>query len=166
MNSSKLSTVQRIRETLGRTTKDRRRIARLSTIGMLPFIPISLYQLGVIPHLPDLPGKLFSSDCVNSSKEAQIAGIPDGPISLLMYAFNLVLLTGAIKKKKKGNVFDYLIAGNLLGQAAGGSYYLFNMITKQKKICPYCITGALINFVSLVPLYRLFTNNRRKLSRS
>ena len=161
MKKQKLSPVRKIRKRFGRTTENRRNIALLSAIGLLDFVPISLYQLGVIRHLPDLPGSIFDSDYVNASKEAQVAGLPDGPVSLMMYAANLVLISGAIKKKKKRNVFDYLIAGNSLGQAAGGAYYLYNMATEQKKICPYCVAGALINFASLVPLYRLFSGKKQ-----
>lgn len=160
MKNEKLSPVRKIRKRFGRTAENRRNIALLSAIGLLDFVPISLYQLGVIRHLPDLPGSIFDSDYVNASKEAQVAGFPDGPVSLMMYAANLVLISGAIKKKKKRNVFDYLIAGNSLGQAAGGAFYLYNMATEQKKICPYCVAGAVINFASLVPMYRLFSGKK------
>lgn len=84
-----------------------------------------------------------------------MAGLPDGPVSLLMYAANLVLIAGAIKKEER-NWVDYLIAGNVVGQAAGGAYYLYNMAAKQKRICLYCVAGAFINFASLLPLYKLF----------
>lgn len=132
-----------------------RKIALLSTIGLLDFIPISLYQLGVIKHLPDFPGEIFDSDKVNASKEAQIAGLPDGPFSLFLYASNLLLTSAAIGRKKKHHVFEYLLAANSIGQAAGGAFYLYNMIKVQKKICPYCVAGALINFATLIPLKRL-----------
>lgn len=159
MSKQALSPVKKIRKRSGRAAASRREIALLSVIGLVDFVPISLYQLGIIRHLPDLPGELFDSDYVNASKEAQVAGLPDGPVSLLMYAANLVLVTGALKKKR--NVFDYLIAGNSLGQAAGGAYYLYNMATKQKKVCVYCVTGALINFATLVPLYKLFLRKKK-----
>lgn len=150
------SPVQKIRKRSSAAAADIREIGLLSAIGLLDFVPISLYQLGVIRHLPDLPGKIFDSDYVNASKEAQLMGLPDGPVSLLLYAANLGLVSGALKKKKRGNIFDYLIAGNALGQAAGGAYYLYVMATKEKKICPYCVAGALINFATLLPVYRLF----------
>lgn len=156
MTAKTLSPVKKIRKRTSDAAENRREIGLLSAIGLLDFVPISLYQLGVIRHLPDLPGKLFDSDAVNASKNAQIGGLPDGPVSLLMYAANLVLVSGALKKKKKRNVFDYLVAGNALGQAAGGAYYLYTMATKEKKVCPYCVAGALINFATLVPLYKLF----------
>lgn len=159
MSKKAKSPVQKIRRRSGHATENKRNIALLSAAGLLTFVPISLYQLGVIRHLPDLPGDLFDSDYVNASKEAQVAGVPDGPVSLLMYAASLVLVSGALRKKKR-NVFDYLIAGNLLGQAAGGGYYLYNMATEQKKVCAYCVAGALINFATLVPLLKLFTRKK------
>ena len=155
------STVSKIRRQSDEATKIRRSIAFLNALGILGFIPISLYQSGVIAHLPDPSSDLFDSDYVNASKEAQVAGIPDGPVSLLMYAANLVLTTEAIKNKGQWSFTDYLMAGNVVGQAAGGAYYLYNMATKQKRVCLYCITGALINFATLVPLYKLFKNTER-----
>lgn len=151
-----ISPVKKIRKESSGVTKSRRNIALLNAAGLLDFVPISLYQLGIIRHLPDIPAKLFDSDYVNASRDAQVAGIPDGPISLMGYAANLALIAGAANKKGKRNLIDYIIAGNAIGQAAGGVYYLYNMATKQKKICPYCVAGALINFAALVPLYKLF----------
>lgn len=158
MSQQELSPVKKIKKESSEPTENRRRIALLSAIGLLDFVPISLYQLGIIHHLPDPPVQLFDSDYVNASEDAQLAGVPDGPVSLLMYATNLALTAGAIKKDKKRNIVDYMIAGNALGQAAGGAYYLYNMATKQKRICLYCATGAFINFAALVPLYKLFRN--------
>lgn len=150
------SVVKEIREQLSKITKSRRNIALLSTAGLLDFVPVSLYQLGVIRHLPDLPSKLFDSDYVNASEDARIAGLPDGPVSLLMYAVNLALITGSVNKGKKRLLVDYLVAANAIGQAAGGVYYLYNMSTRQKKVCLYCVAGAVINFATLIPLYKLF----------
>ncbi len=154
-----LSPVKKAQKRSGSAADNRRDIALLSVAGLLDFIPLSLFQTGVIRHLPDMPGKIFDSEAVNSSKNAQVLGLPDAPVSLMLYAANLVLVAGALKEKKKRNVYDYLIAGNTLGQAAGGAYYLYVMATKEKKICLYCVAGALINFATLLPVSRLF---RRK----
>jgi hypothetical protein len=32
--------------------------------------------------------------------------------------------------------------------AAGAFYYLSNMVFRQKRVCPYCIAGAVIKFAS------------------
>lgn len=156
MNEKVSSPVRKIRKRSGKAAESRRNIGLLNAIGLINFVPVSLYQLGIIRHLPDLPGKLFDSDYVNASKDAQVAGVPDGTVGLLIYATNLVLVGVALKKKKKGNVFDYMLAGNALAQAGGGAYYLYNMAARQKKICLYCMAGAFINLAALKPLYKLF----------
>lgn len=160
MQRKEYTPVKKIRGIKGEKAQNRRQIALLSVIGLLDFVPISLYQLGIIKHLPDLPGKIFDSDKVNASREAQIVGLPDGTVSLLMYAANLVLAGAAIKKKTRKNIFDYFLAANSLGQAAGGAFYLFNMIKVQKKICPYCVTGAFLNFATLLPLKKIFSKGK------
>ena len=150
------SAVENVRNESDFHARQLRRIALLSTIGLADFIPISLYQLGVIRHLPDPPGKVFDSDKINRSKEAQIGGIPDGVVSLLMYSTTIVLVGGAMARVIKPGLARTLIGGVLIGQAAGGGYYLFNMATVQRKVCTYCVAGALLNFLALIPLRRLF----------
>ena len=160
MEKVKKTIVQKVQSKNDKKAKHRRDIGLLSAMGIIDFIPISLYQLGIINHMPDFSGKIFDSDYVNASKDAQIAGLPDGPVSLLMYAANVVAVGAALKAEKRKNIFDYLIAANAIGQAAGGAFYLYTMTTKQKKVCMYCVTGALLNFAALVPLKKLFFNGK------
>lgn len=161
MKNRNSSTVQEIRSKSDQLSACRRDIARWSAVGLLDFVPISLYQLGVIRHLPDLPGDLFDSDYVNASKDAQVVNIPDAPVSLLLYATNLLLASVAMKKKKV-TIIDYLLAANSLGQAVGGGVYLYKMAAKQKKVCLYCVAGALINFTSLPPVFKLLRQGQRQ----
>ncbi|MDF9795731.1 hypothetical protein OKW21_000994 [Catalinimonas alkaloidigena] len=62
---------------------------------MLDFIIISFYQLGMIRPMPDLPGRIFDSEKANGAKDAYVIGVPDGPVSLLLYALNIVLASAA-----------------------------------------------------------------------
>lgn len=129
----------------------KRKIALLSAIGLVDFSLISLYQLGVIRHLPDFPGKIFDSDKANGSHKAYAAGVPDGPISLVIYGLNIVLASaGGTKKSGRHPVFDVLLGGLITGTALGSIGYIYNMITEQEKACPYCILGATLNF-AMVP---------------
>lgn len=161
MKGEKETVVRKIQQENSEAANCRRQIAIASAVGIIDFIPISLYQLGVIKSLPDFPGPVFDSNYVNASKEAEVFGQPDGPVSLAMYAANLIVAGAAIKKKKKKNIFDYMLAANSVAQAVAGGYYLYVMTRKQKKICPYCVAGAAINFTALVPLYRLFRGKKR-----
>ena len=126
-----------------------KKIQILSLIGLLDFTMISLYQLGFIKHLPDLPGKVFDSDSVNSSAKASILGVPDGPVSSLLYSLIILLVQKSAEKNYR--IKNTVLGTLILVHALGATDYLLDMI-KQKKICPYCLIGTLINFIS-VPLF-------------
>jgi hypothetical protein len=63
----------------------RKKIITLPAIGLTDFAIISFYQTGVLKKLPYLPGNIFDSNKVNSSPVAYIMGIPDGPISAVVF---------------------------------------------------------------------------------
>ncbi len=129
----------------------RRKIALLSAIGLVDFSMISLYQVGVIKHMPDPPGKIFDSDKANGSHKAYAAGVPDGPITLVAFGMNILLASaGGSRKSGRHPIFDVLLGALVTGTALGSINYMYNMITVQEKACPYCMVGALLNFV-MVP---------------
>ena len=128
----------------------RRKIILLSAIGLVDFSIISLYQTGVIKKLPDLPFKVFDSNAVNASESAYPLGIPDGTLGAVPYVLNMILAAaGGTKKSGRKDVFDYLLGGVIVANAAGAANYLVDMTFKQKKACIYCVVGAAINFASV-----------------
>jgi len=137
--------------------QNRRKIAALAAVGLVDFSLISLFQLGYIKRMPDLPGKLFDSEKVNSSQDAVMLGVPDGVFSLCAYAGTLFLAAAASRPSKYSRLFDILLSGVIISQAAGGAYYLYNMATVQKKVCVYCVAGALINFAAVKPYISVIT---------
>lgn len=144
--------------------KRRRKIIALSAAGLLDFTIISLYQTGIIRKLPDIPAPIFDSNKVNASKEAYVLGLPDGPISAVAYAATMAL-AGAAGSGKAGRrpLFDVLAGGVIAGNAAGAAYYMYDMVSKQKKICLYCVTGAIINFASAIIIAPVVIKGLRKL---
>ncbi len=154
------SIIDQMRAADDKAVVSRRRIAALAAAGLVDFSVISLFQMGFIKSLPDLPGKVFDSNSVNSSKDAVLLGIPDAPISLMAYAATIVVATAGNRKSKYTKYLDLLLGGIVLGQAFGAGHYLYKMITVQKKVCMYCVTGALINFAALKPLYDLYRSKR------
>jgi uncharacterized membrane protein len=135
----------------GEDLEKRRTITALSALGLIDFAIISLYQSGVIKRLPELPFKAFDSNKVNAAPEAYKMGAPDATVSALLYAGNMVLATaGGTKASGRKPVLDLLLASVIAGNAGGAVYYLYDMIFKQKKVCPYCIAGAAINIASAV----------------
>jgi uncharacterized membrane protein len=127
----------------------RRKIMLLSALGIIDFAAISLYQSGAINRLPELPVKQFDSNRINAAEDAYQMGAPDGTISSLMYAGAMVLATyGGTPVSGRKPIHDLALGGVIAGNAGGAVYYLGNMIFKQKKICPYCVAGAVINVAS------------------
>lgn len=127
-------------------------MAALCAAGAVDFSIISLYQLGVIRHLPDPPGRLFDSDRVNASHKAYAHGLPDGPLGLLQYAVTLgTLAFGGTRRTGRSRAANWLLAGLVGAGAFSALEYLRDMIFKEKRVCPYCVTGAALN-LSMVPL--------------
>ena len=148
--------IDKIRRDKTDAAEYRRQIAASSALGLIDFSLISLFQLGYIKSLPDLPGKVFDTEKVNSSKDAVLLGLPDGVISLGAYTATILLATAATRFKKQSRMLDVLMGGIVLGQAAGAAQYLYKMAFVQKRVCIYCVAGAAINFASLSPLRKLF----------
>ncbi|MFD2515365.1 vitamin K epoxide reductase family protein [Pontibacter locisalis] len=152
----KLTVIDKIRRDSSEATEYRRDIAALAAVGLIDFSLISLFQMGYIKKMPDLPGKIFDTQKVNTAKDAVLLGMPDGVISLGGYAATMMLAMAGSRFKKQSRLLDIALGAVVLGQAAGAAQYMVNMTTKQKKICIYCVGGAILNFAALKPLQRLF----------
>lgn len=149
MDAAAISNVMRIQDS--DDLERRRKVIALSAIGLVDFAIISLYQTGVIKKLPDIPHPLFDSNKVNASKEAYQFGVPDGPIGATTYGLIMTLaaVAGDDRTGRKP-LADLLLGGAVAGNVAGALYYLYDMGFNQKKVCLYCVAGAVINIASAV----------------
>ncbi len=124
----------------------RRAIIGLSLLGMGAMTMVSLFQTGVIKHLPDPPIDSFDSDKVNSSDTAYALGVPDGTLSLASLAANIPLAAfGGANRAEEQPVVPILAAGKAIIEAAVAGWYFYQMPAVEKAWCGYCITGALAN---------------------
>jgi len=125
----------------------RRAIISLSLLGMGAMTMVSLFQTGVIKHLPDPPIDSFDSDKVNSSDSAYMLGVPDGTLSLASLALNIPIAAfSGNDRAEKQPLVPVFAAGKSLVEAAVASWYFYQMAAVEKKWCGYCIVGALTNF--------------------
>ncbi len=152
---NKKSVIDKIRRDKSAATENRRDVAAFAAAGLVDFSLISLLQMGYFKKLPDLPGKVFDTVKVNTSKDAVLLGMPDGVISLGAYTLTMLLAMAGSRFKKRSRLLDLALGGVLLGQAAGAAQYMYKMAFVQKKVCLYCLTGAAINFAALKPAYTL-----------
>ncbi len=124
----------------------RRAIIGLSLWGMGSMTAVSLFQTGVINHLPDPPIDGFDSDKVNSSDTAYALGVPDGTLSLASLAANIpIAALGGENRAAEQPLVPLAFAAKASIEAVVAGWYFYQMPTKEKAWCGYCIVGALAN---------------------
>ncbi|MDQ3711185.1 MAG: vitamin K epoxide reductase family protein [Acidobacteriota bacterium] len=125
----------------------RRAIIGLSLLGIGAMTAVTLFQTGVVKHLPDPPINGFDSDKVNSSDMAYALGVPDGALSLASLAANIPLAAfGGENRVEEMPLVPLAAAAKATIEAAVAGWYFYQMPTKEKAWCGYCIVGALTNF--------------------
>jgi len=125
----------------------RRGVIGLSLLGMAAMTAVTLFQTGVIKHLPDPPIESFDSDKVNSSDTAYALGVPDGALSLASLAANIPLAAfGGENRAEETPLIPIAAAAKATVEAVAAGWYFYQMPTKEKAWCGYCIAGALCNF--------------------
>lgn len=124
----------------------RRAIVAVSLFGMVNMAVVSLLQTGILKHLPDPPAKGFDSDKVNTSDTAYALGTPDGTLSLAGLAANVPIAGFGDGNRAETKPFVPIAASVKAGlEAAAAAWYFYQMPTKEKSWCPYCIGGAIAN---------------------
>ncbi|MDP8922204.1 MAG: vitamin K epoxide reductase family protein [Chloroflexota bacterium] len=122
----------------------RRATIVLSLIGVASMAATSLLQTGVVRHLPDLPLPGFDSDKVNLSTTAYPFGISDGTVGLLSFAANLPLAAfGGPDRARVRPWVVMLAAPKALADGVVSGWYFYQMPTKEKAWCAYCIVAQL-----------------------
>ncbi len=138
---------RQLQERQTKSLRRRRAIIGLSLLGMGAMTMVSLFQTGVIGHLPDPPIDGFDSDKVNSSDTAYALGVPDGTLSLASLAANIPIAAfGGENRAEQQPIVPILAAGKAVVEAVVAGWYFYQMPTKEKAWCGYCIVGALCNF--------------------
>lgn len=125
----------------------RRAVIGLSLVGIAAMSAVTLFQTGVVKHLPDPPIDGFDSDKVNSSDTAYALGVPDGALSLASLAANIPLAAfGGANRAEEMPLIPLAAAAKGVVEAAVAGWYFYQMPTKEKSWCGYCIVGALTNW--------------------
>ncbi len=125
----------------------RRGVIGLSLVGMAAMTAVTLFQTGVVKHLPDPPIDSFDSDKVNSSDTAYALGVPDGALSLASLAANIPMAAfGGENRAETMPLVPIAAAAKAIVEAAVAGWYFYQMPTKEKAWCGYCIVGAMTNW--------------------
>lgn len=130
----------------------RRWIAGLALTACAAMGAIALYQMGIIPALPDPPLPHVDSAKVDASPEAYSRlDAPDAPIGLVSYAVTLLLAAmGGTWRAERKPWLPLLLAGKVAFDAYYAARLTISQWTKQHQtFCVYCLTAAASTFATI-----------------
>ncbi len=144
---------EQLRRGTGEFLSRRRKIAGLALTATGSMGLVSLYQLGIIKHLPDPPLPGFDSDRVDASAEAYSKlWMPDGPIGLGSYAATLGLAAmGGEDRMSEKPWIPLLLAVKVAFDALQAGKLTVDQVTKHRALCVWCLLAAGSTFAT-VPL--------------
>lgn len=129
----------------------RRWIVGLSLFGTAMGQIVSLYQTGIITHLPDPPLPRIDSDRVDASDYAyKRFQTPDALMMVVSYGVT-ALLAGAGGKDRAKNMpwLPLAMGAKVLGDAAFAVELGREEWNENKALCAYCQLATICSFVSV-----------------
>lgn len=142
---------EELRAGSGSYLSQRRWVAGLSLLASGSMALISLYQLGIIQHLPELPLHKFDSEHVNAGPDAYARlATPDATLGLASYAVTLVLAAMAGARRAEQHPWIPLLLGaKLLFDTAQAARGVAVQVRKYRMFCSWCLLAAGATFASL-----------------
>lgn len=139
-----------------RTSKEgylpqRRGIVVTSLVASGAMGVITLYQMGLIEHLPDPPLPHMNASKVDAAEQAYARlSMPDAPIGLRSYATTLGLAAmGGGNRVEQKPWLPLLLAGKSVVDAFQAAKLTVDQWRKHRALCVWCLLAALATFVAL-----------------
>ncbi|MGI8644265.1 MAG: vitamin K epoxide reductase family protein [Thermomicrobiales bacterium] len=131
--------------------RDRRATVSLSLIAMGSLAAVSLYQMGIIRHLPEPPLPRFDADAVDAAPEAYATlAMPDGVLGLVSYAVTAALAAaGSYDRSDTRPALPLALAAKVGFDAAISGKLTLDQWTKHKAWCFWCLTASAATLASV-----------------
>lgn len=128
----------------------RRKVAGCSLLAAGAMGVIALYQMGIIPHLPEPPLPFLNADKVDASAEAYSRfATPDAALGVTSYAVTLLLAAmGSADRATTQPALPLALAAKMLFDVAQAGRLTVDQWTKQRAFCFWCLVAAGATFVS------------------
>lgn len=128
----------------GRFLLLRRNVLGLSLLGSSAMAVISLYQMGIIRHLPEPPLPRMDADKVDASGDAYaVLSTPDAVLGLVSYAVTAWLASvGGEDRAQTHPWLPLALAGKVTGDAIVGGKLTIDQWTNHRAFCFWCLIGA------------------------
>ncbi len=125
----------------------RRAIIAVSLAGMTSMTLVSLFQTGMLKHLPEVPLPGFDSDKVNGAGAAYRLGVPDATLAAMGCALNLpIAAMGGADRAREQPLVPVLAALKGALDAAIAARYVYEMPAKRGAWSSYSIVAALVDW--------------------
>lgn len=150
MNPKQLS--QELRTATTPNLNRRRWIIGLSLAGTAMAQIVSLYQTGIVKHLPDPPVGPFNADKVDASNYAyKRANTPDGVLMLITYSVTAALAAAGGKDRAEATPWlPVAMALKTLADSGLAIQLGFEEWGENKALCAYCQVATLVSLASVV----------------
>ncbi|HET6567048.1 MAG TPA: vitamin K epoxide reductase family protein [Rhodothermales bacterium] len=142
-----------LRTGTGAYLSKRRGVFCLSLTAAASMGVISLYQMGVLRHLPEPPLPHLDADKVDASRQSfEWLSTPDGPLGLLSYSATAVLAAAGGKDRATRTPWiPIALAAKVAADTAQAARLTIDQWTKHRAFCSYCLLAAGATFAT-VPL--------------
>lgn len=129
----------------------RRWIIGLSLLGAVMGKTVSLYQMGVIRHLPDPPIPVFNSSKVDAAPYAYSRfESPDGPMMVISYGLTAWLAAaGGMNRARRNPALPVLLAVKIVFDIGLALQLAREEWRDAKALCFYCQLATLASIISL-----------------
>ncbi len=129
----------------------RRKVVGLALIAAGAMIPISLYQTGVIRHLPEPPLPGLDADIVDASGAAYaILATPDAVLGLGSYAVTVGLAAmGGQRRAETHPWIPLALAAKVAVDALVGAKLTRDQWTRHRAFCSWCLLAAGASFAAV-----------------
>ena len=119
----------------------RRRTATTALASTTVMAGLSLYQLGVIRRLPELPLPGFDANTVDASAQAyQLLGSPDATIGVVSYATTAAL--AGLGGERPPVALSALVAGKAAIDLGWAAKLTLDQATKHRAACSWCLLAT------------------------
>ena len=135
---------QQLRLGTGHFLGQRRGTVALGLVAVGSMSLITLYQMGILKHLPELPLPMLDADRVDASAEAYSRlSTPDGMLGMGNYAVTMGLAAmGGADRAQKQPWIPLALAGKVAFDTSQGIRLFFDQKTKYHVFCSWCLLSA------------------------
>ena len=139
-----------LRSAISPDLRRRRWLVGLSLLGTTIGQIVALYQVGIIKHLPDPPGRLFDSERVNASTYAyKRLQMPDAVLMIGTYAATAALAAaGPEDRAERTPLLPVALAAKTLFDVATNLTLAREEWQENQALCAYCQTASVLSLAS------------------